>query len=339
MSNTGGTQDWGGGEIRGSTEDEVRRAVEMAKIQFAGDLYLMGMDIFYSLDEMHKGKPDSEEYKLISKMNEKEPLEVFKSAKISFEMKDCPNVGAKKHAGVSSLSSDATICFNIEKLKKLPVTSLNKALIVLFSHELAHMLGHEEKEAQLFQTIVENAFPVFEMNKILHQYGNMQSDLQSVLVMMNIAFLEHKKTPGSPKFWYAWGTASGKLQSAHDSLYHMSTQFEAVSIEHEKLAEISSRLNSGAMFLSGYASQYLASKDSVEAQRELYRRMEGIFCSMAATYIDLEKLIVNFERVFLENPAMEERLIVMRSREMGVTCPEIPASKFKLAAPNEHFIF
>lgn len=57
----------------------------------------------------------------------------------------------KADASVTELTENARICFSLKKLQRIPIASLNKHIVSLWMHELAHMEGYNEKQAKIFE--------------------------------------------------------------------------------------------------------------------------------------------------------------------------------------------
>ena len=54
-------------------------------------------------------------------------------------------------ASVTSYDLNATLCFSLWRLKRLPPSDIEKQVLGLWIHELAHMNGHREETAKVLQ--------------------------------------------------------------------------------------------------------------------------------------------------------------------------------------------
>ncbi len=200
-----GGQDVGGGDALGSTEEEVRFAVQSAivaiqdingdelyKVNPIRDIILslrnseldpVAMKIFYPKGWDHK------EQKKIFPIITPEGLfkQKFKKGNIVWKSKGPCAAEGHRHsdASVSSHRIGADVCLSIENLRKIPKESLFKEMIGLLIHEIAHLEGFKETEALKLHKYINHQLTKYKTfydkdQEILAIKNNLKSAISSV---------------------------------------------------------------------------------------------------------------------------------------------------------------
>ena len=110
------------------------------------------------------------------------PIEALKRNKIvRLPSGDCPHPPSEDtaDASVSKFDLDATICFSIGNLTRLPQSVLLQEILSLTLHEVSHMGGAEEPEARIWQSEFKAYFGA--------RFGDLETDSISIKLLETIA--------------------------------------------------------------------------------------------------------------------------------------------------------
>ncbi len=313
-----GTSDGGGGQVEGSTKEEVRVAVQDTLKTLTQSEKYINYKIYEGLKlsentnaEAQKAlnniyNPDfhKEEREILVKKREAlqadidslvssgvegvatdelldltdqiidlsksikhlEPFEKYKLADYVFKIPvvyqdegSCP-APDKDHAdaSVTEFSFDATICFSLENLTRIPKQSLNAHVLGLWMHELAHMTGAGEAAAKQVEESAVRVYPElikgersnlarvlsFQLLGVLNGFSLMQEDIRNHLQYVNAIDEEEKeylKQYGYDKSFSRlhnkFGMIDATIYSFLDLFANESLQFQffnAVEVEREK---------------------------------------------------------------------------------------------------------
>ncbi len=166
-----GGQDVGGGDTLGSSEEEVRFAVQSAIVAIQDiygyeniklnplrqiiqslkntDLEPVAKKIFFPVGWLEHDNIVRQEFSSIEEyFNQK-----FKKGRIVWKQSGACSAENSRHtdASVSAHQNGADVCISIENLKSIPRESIFKEVIGLLIHESAHLEGFKEKEAVKIQ--------------------------------------------------------------------------------------------------------------------------------------------------------------------------------------------
>ncbi|MGE4132138.1 MAG: hypothetical protein AB7F86_10910 [Bdellovibrionales bacterium] len=171
----------GGGDFLFSTEEDVKDSIEKAWKLFYGredaNVLLQALSLFLTedrqvvpLDEEGKtahqvlSKAIGAEYTPVRKLD----LKYLEEKKLQLKTDGlCQGPHDHKYlASVSKLAREAEVCVSVYGLMRLPTGSLQVDVVALLAHEIAHLNGFGEKEAQATQK-----FFLRNMRRILRKDG------------------------------------------------------------------------------------------------------------------------------------------------------------------------
>lgn len=200
-----GGQDVGGGDTLGSSEEEVRFAVQSAVVLIQ-DIYgqendnplrkivrdLIGTDLegiaqkvfFMSGWEAHD-QVNTEEFQTPEDFHNQK----FKKGNLVWKEKGSCLADGSRHtdAAVSAHQQGADVCLSLENLMKIPRESLLKEVLCLLIHESAHLEGYREADALRLQKKICD-----ELIKVQTFY-DIQSESKKIKTHLNHALISVKK--------------------------------------------------------------------------------------------------------------------------------------------------
>lgn len=230
-----GTQHGGGGGAGQSTPEQVNQAIDKAIAMALEPDWSKNIFAQFILDGTYPAEnsgdddrmeviltpkyvfPNHGKNKPVAETYESPMLKAFGKNKIERIPKgDCPHPPEEEtaDASVSELSLDATICFSVGNLTKLPSSILLREVLALVFHEAAHMGKAKEPIAKNYQKYFTQYFAA--------RFGDITVDDFSVrtersLVMANVrierALEMAKQDPESRTLFAAMGGILGAINS------------------------------------------------------------------------------------------------------------------------------
>jgi hypothetical protein len=213
-----GGQDGGGGNVKKSTAEEVKTAIEQVRA-----LYLMEEvperqhPLFWSamVDDENWKEAKAIAFKLTMPFTLIDPEELIERAvsgnpqpsdlpeylKMSrIKIKEdgpCPAHGGKEEsdASVSANKFGADICFSVPRLQRIPNSGLYGTLVALFGHEITHLAGFGEREADLVQEMLAANLDVI-LNRTGHYLKFQLTSMTSQIQFFTKAVLQNEEATG-----------------------------------------------------------------------------------------------------------------------------------------------
>jgi hypothetical protein len=206
-SDTDGTSDPGGGGIvKFSTSEEVTGAIERARLFLVSDKGRRFLEIHLpsalGSDSESSQRMKSVLQKIVNPnawSMKNDPNHVIAESSISSylaksqiklfpndtALKNCAGPGYESYpdAYVSSFHYGSEICFNVQRLGRVPAESLHSQLVALWIHELAHISGYNEDTARAAGELVSSTISKFNS-------GDANATLQAMSGILNSAYFE-----------------------------------------------------------------------------------------------------------------------------------------------------
>ncbi len=271
-----GTQHGGGGDAGQSTPEQVNQAIDKAIAMALEPDWSKNIFVQFIQDGTYPAENSGDDDRIdviltpkfvfpnhgpraqTEKAYESPMLKAFGKNKIDRIPKgDCPHPPEEEtaDASVSELSTNATICFSVGNLTKLPPSILLREVLGLVFHEAAHMGKAKEVDAKKYQKVFTQYFAArfgdITVNDFSHRaetslafanlriqralelakqnsqsltlyamMGAILGEIKSVPYMDDAELIEFKAKPKHPEhvenFWYTINLVSQQISSAFE---------------------------------------------------------------------------------------------------------------------------
>ncbi|MGZ3723159.1 MAG: hypothetical protein ACXVA9_09525 [Bdellovibrionales bacterium] len=232
-SNKEGGQDGGGGHVARSTPEQVHKVLDQAlRLASATDTWSSvfsqwAFDLITQIiiNPELKKTIDFEHVFPVSAIVEPPHRGILRTRIENYEspyihalstnriiIKETGDCGSAKDnhadASVSALQVDADICFSIDNLTRIPTELLLREILALVIHEVSHLGGAEEAEAQQWQNLYRQYYKG-RFGDIDPHHAKLKSEeaFQNSLDRVQLALRIQKKTPNDPRVYSLVGQA------------------------------------------------------------------------------------------------------------------------------------